>query len=73
MEDAEQSRQPPIWTLVCPINNAIFEEPVVASDGRTYTKQGLLSLMASCAERGLLVTVRRLRLGTHSRRSSSQT
>jgi hypothetical protein len=55
-EQAEQAGQPPLWTLVCTINNAIFEEPVVASDGRTYSKQALLSLMASCAERGLPVT-----------------
>ena len=47
---------PPLWTLVCPITNAIFEEPVVASDGRTYSKQALRSLMASCKERGLPVT-----------------
>jgi hypothetical protein len=46
---------PPLWTLVCPITNAIFEEPVVASDGRTYSKQALRSLMASCKERGLRV------------------
>jgi hypothetical protein len=46
----------PLWTLVCPITNAIFEEPVVASDGRTYSKEALRSLMASCAERGLPVT-----------------
>jgi hypothetical protein len=55
-QDAEQAGQPPLWTLVCPITNAIFEEPVVASDGRTYSKQALLFLMASCAERGLPVT-----------------
>jgi hypothetical protein len=45
----------PRWTLVCPITNAIFEEPVVASDGRTYSKAALSSLIASCKERGLPV------------------
>ena len=44
---------PPLWTLVCPITNAIFEEPVVASDWRTYSKQALSCLIASCKERGL--------------------
>ena len=44
------------WNLVCPITNALFEEPVVASDGRTYSKKALRSLMASCKERGLPVT-----------------
>ena len=49
-------QDPAPWTLICPITNAIFEEPVVASDGRTYSKRALRSLMASCAERGLPVT-----------------
>ncbi len=44
--------EPPIWTLVCPSINAIFEEPVVASDGRSFSKKALRSLMASCKERG---------------------
>ena len=55
-QDAAKAGPPPLWTLVCPIPNGIFEEPVVASDGRTYSKQALRSLMASCAERGLPVT-----------------
>ena len=55
-QDAAKAGPLPLWTLVCPITNAIFEEPVVASDGRTYSKQALRSLMASCAERGLPVT-----------------
>ena len=55
-QDAAKAGPLPLWTLVCPITNAIFEEPVVASDGRTYSKQALLLLMASCAERGLPVT-----------------
>jgi hypothetical protein len=67
--DASQAG-PPLWTLVCPITNAIFEEPVVASDGRTYSKQALRFLMASCKERGLPVTSP---LGKRSRRSSNQT
>jgi hypothetical protein len=54
--DATQAGPPPLWTLVCPITNAIFEEPVVASDGRTYSKKALLSLMATCKDRGLPVT-----------------
>ena len=52
--DASQAG-PSLWTLVCPIANAIFEEPVVP-DGHTYSKQALRSLMASCKERGLPVT-----------------
>ena len=55
-QDAAKEGKEQLWTLVCPITNAIFEEPVVASDGRTYSKQALRSLMASCAERGLPVT-----------------
>ena len=55
-QDVAQAGQQPAWTLVCPITNAIFEEPVVASDGRTYSKQALRSFMASCSERGLPVT-----------------
>jgi hypothetical protein len=54
--DPAQAGSPPLWTLVCPITNSIFDEPVVASDGRTYSKQALRSFMASCAERGLPVT-----------------
>jgi hypothetical protein len=46
----------PRWTLVCPITNAIFEDPVVASDGRTYSRQALLAVMASFKERGLPIT-----------------
>jgi hypothetical protein len=38
------------------ITKAIFEEPVVASDGRTYSKKALRSFMSSCKERGLPVT-----------------
>ena len=70
-QDAAQAGPPPLWTLVCPIPSSIFEEPGIASDGRTYSKQALRSLMASCAERGLPVTSP-FRLGTRSRRSSSQ-
>ena len=55
-QDAAKAGPLPLWTLVCPITNAIFEEPVVASDERTYSKQALRSLMVSCAERGLPVT-----------------
>ena len=43
------------WAMVCPITNALFEEPVVASDGRTYSKAALRLLIASCKERGLPV------------------
>ena len=55
-QDAAQAGPLPLWTLVCPITNAIFEEPVVASDGRTYSKKALRSLMASCKKRGLPFT-----------------
>jgi hypothetical protein len=66
--DASQSG-PPLWTLVCPITNAIFEEPVVASDGRTYSKQALRSFISSCSERGLPVTSP---LGKRSRRARTR-
>jgi len=46
----------PLWNLVCPITNAIFEDPVVASDGRTYSKAALLDWLASRKERKLPVT-----------------
>ena len=46
----------PLWNLVCPITNAIFEDPVVASDGRTYSKAALLAWLASRNERKLSVT-----------------
>jgi hypothetical protein len=48
------------WTLICPITNAIFEDPVVASDGRTYSKQALRSLMESRRARGLSVELSEL-------------
>ena len=46
----------PLWNLVCPITNAIFEDPMVASDGRTYSKAALLDWLASRKERKLPVT-----------------
>ena len=53
---SEAQCAPSLWTLVCPITNALFEEPVVASDGRTYSKAALCSLIASCRQRGLPAT-----------------
>ena len=44
------------WTMACPITNAIFEEPVVAEDGHTYSEQAIRDWFASCKERGLPVT-----------------
>ena len=52
----EGSSSLPLWRMVCPITNALFEEPVVASDGRTYSKAALCSLIASCNERGVPAT-----------------
>ena len=44
------------WTMVCPITNAILEEPVEAEDGHTYSEQAILDWFASCKERGLPIT-----------------
>jgi len=37
-------------TFVCPITNGIFEEPMSADDGRTYSKHAILSWFKSCHE-----------------------
>ena len=29
--------------LLCPITNAVLEEPMLAEDGRTYSKHGILA------------------------------
>ena len=31
-----------IAAFVCPITNGLFEDPVVADDGRTYSRQAIL-------------------------------
>ena len=38
--------------LACPINNAVFEDPVQADDGHTYSKNAIESWFADCKERG---------------------
>ena len=45
-----------LWTMVCPITNSLFEEPVVAEDGVTYSKRALLAWFESCKARGLPIT-----------------
>ena len=37
-----------LWKFVCPITNALFVDPVVATDGCTYSKQVLANLAAQC-------------------------
>jgi hypothetical protein len=39
--------------LVCPITNALFNEPVLADDGHTYSKHAILSFFKSLSERDL--------------------
>jgi hypothetical protein len=43
-------------SLVCPITNAVLEEPMLAEDGRTYSKHGILAWFKSCSERQLPIT-----------------
>ena len=42
-------------TFVCPITNAIFDEPMLADDGRTYSKHAIFAWFESCSERQLPV------------------
>jgi hypothetical protein len=41
---------------LCPITNAVLEEPMLAEDGRTYSKHGILAWFKSCSERQLPIT-----------------
>jgi hypothetical protein len=43
-------------SLVCPITNAVLEEPMLAEDGRTYSKDAILAWFKSCSERQLPIT-----------------
>ena len=43
-------------TFVCPITNAIFDEPMLADDGRTYSKHAIFAWFQSCSERQLPIT-----------------
>jgi hypothetical protein len=43
-------------TMVCPITNAMFEEPVEASDGRMYSRHAILEWFASSNEQGKPIT-----------------
>ena len=45
-----------LWTMVCPITNSLFEEPIVADDGHTYSKSAMIDWIASCKARGLPIT-----------------
>ena len=42
--------------LVCPITNAVLEEPMLAEDGRTYSKDAILAWFKSCSERQIPIT-----------------
>ena len=42
--------------FVCPITNAIMNEPVLADDGYTYSKNAILAWFKSCSERHLSIT-----------------
>ncbi len=40
-------------SFVCPITNAIFDEPMLAEDGRTYSKHAILAWFKNLSERQL--------------------
>jgi hypothetical protein len=42
--------------LLCPITNAVLEEPMLAGDGRTYSHHAILGWFRSCSERQLPIT-----------------
>ena len=44
------------WTMVCPITGSVFEEPVLADDGHTYSKSAMLKWIARYRDRGLPIT-----------------
>jgi len=39
-----------LFTFVCPITNALMEEPVVAGDGNTYDKKAILNWFADSSK-----------------------
>ena len=43
-------------SFVCPITNAILDEPMLAEDGRTYSKHVILAWFKSRSERQLPIT-----------------
>jgi hypothetical protein len=43
-------------SFVCPITNAILDEPMLAEDGRTYSKNAILAWFESRSERQLPIT-----------------
>ena len=43
-------------SFVCPITNAILDEPMLAEDGRTYSKNAILAWFKSRSERQLPIT-----------------
>ncbi|KAJ1494200.1 hypothetical protein T484DRAFT_1766373 [Baffinella frigidus] len=42
--------------FICPITNDIFKDPVLASDGKTYEREGIELWMTSCTQRRLPIT-----------------
>ena len=45
-----------ISAFVCPITNGIFEDPVVADDGRTYSRQAIVAWFEGCKSRQVSIT-----------------
>jgi hypothetical protein len=45
-----------LTSFVCPITNAIFDEPMLADDGRTYSKTAILAWFKCRSERQLQIT-----------------
>ncbi len=43
-------------SFVCPITTAIFDEPMLADDGRTYSTGAILGWFGSCRSRQLPIT-----------------
>lgn len=51
-----QVRAWPLWTFVCPLTNSILQDPVIADDGLTYSKQALLEYFEDCKRRKVAIT-----------------
>jgi hypothetical protein len=45
-----------ISAFVCPITNGLFEDPVVADDGRTYSRQAIVDWFEGCKSRQVSIT-----------------
>lgn len=49
-------RERPLWTFVCPLTNSMMQEPVIADDGLSYSKQALLEYFEDCKRRQVAIT-----------------